>query len=116
MLLESLEVQDFRNLRGSLNPSSGLNILVGDNGQGKTNWLESIYLLSTTKSFKTAKPQEAIRFDGELAIVRGTVRESEEIARELQVALQGGMKVLSTNGKKETLHDYLGQIHAVVFN
>ena len=62
MLLESLEVKDFRNLNGTLTPSSGLNILIGDNGQGKTNCLEAIYLLSTTRSFKTAKPQEAIRF------------------------------------------------------
>jgi DNA replication and repair protein RecF len=116
MLLESLEVQDFRNLNGSLKPSSGLNILVGDNGRGKTNWLEAIYLLSTTKSFKTAKPQEAIRFGKELAIVRGIVRQSEEISRELQVALQQNSKTLSVNGKKETLHDYLGELHAVVFN
>ena len=116
MLLESVEVQDFRNLRGSLVPVSGLNILVGDNGQGKTNWLEAIYLLSTTRSFKTAKPMEAIRFGGDLAIVRGRVRQSEEITRELQVALQANLKILSINGKKETLHDYLGELHAIVFN
>jgi DNA replication and repair protein RecF len=116
MLLESLEVQDFRNLRGSLEMSGGLTILAGENGQGKTNLLEAIYLLSTTKSFKTAKPQEAIKFGQELAIVRGRVRQSEEVVRELQVALQANSKIFSTNGKKETLNDYLGQLHAVVFN
>ncbi len=116
MLLESLEVEDFRNLRGSLNASSGLNILVGRNGQGKTNWLEAIYLLSTTKSFKTAKPQEAICFGKELAIVRGRVEQSEDIVRELQVAIQPNSKIISINGNKETLHDYLGELHAVVFN
>lgn len=116
MLLESLEVHDFRNLNGSLAPSSGLNILVGDNGQGKTNCLEAIYLLSTTRSFKTAKPQEAICFGSELAIVRGRVRQSEEISHELQVAIQPSSKVLTINGKRETLHEYLGELHAVVFN
>ena len=116
MLLESLEVKDFRNLRGTLDPSSGLNILVGDNGRGKTNWLEAVYLLSTTRSFKTAKPQEAIRFGGDLAIVRGRVRLSEEISHELQVAIQPNSKILSVNGKRETLHQYLGELHAVVFN
>lgn len=116
MLLESLEVKDFRNLRGSLVPTSGLNILVGQNGQGKTNWLESIYLLSTTRSFKTARPQEAIRFGEDLALVRGSVRQSEEIARDLQVALQTNAKILSINGKKETLHEYLGELHAVIFD
>jgi DNA replication and repair protein RecF len=116
MLLESLEVQDFRNLNGTLAPTDGLNILIGDNGRGKTNWLESIYILSTTKSFKTAKPQEAIRFGKELAIVRGRVRQSEEITHELQVAIQPNSKILSINGKKQTLHEYLGELHAVVFN
>jgi DNA replication and repair protein RecF len=116
MLLESLEVQDFRNLNGLLRPSNGLNILVGNNGRGKTNWLEAVYLLSTTKSFKTAKPQEAIRFGKELAIVRGGVRQSEEILHELQVAIQPTSKILSVNGKKATLHEYLGELHAVIFN
>ena len=61
MILERLEANDFRNLNGYLSPSNGLNILVGDNGQGKTNWLEAIHLLATTRSFRTPKPQEAIR-------------------------------------------------------
>ena len=116
MLLKSLEVKDFRNLSGTLVPDPGLNILVGNNGQGKTNWLEAIYILSTTKSFKTARPQEAIRFDHDLAIIRGDVQRSEEIVHQLQVALQPNSKILSVNGKKETQHEYLGELHAVVFN
>jgi len=116
MLLEFLEVQDFRNLNGSFNPTGGLNVLVGDNGRGKTNWLEAIHFLSTTKSFKTAKPQEAIRFGKDLAIVRGRVRQSDEISRDLQIAIQPTSKILSVNGKKETLHEYLSELYAVVFN
>ena len=116
MLLKSLEVKDFRNLRGTLVPDAGLNILVGNNGQGKTNWLEAIYILSTTKSFKTARPQEAIRFEADLGIVRGRVQRSEEIVHDLQVAIQPNSKILSVNGKKETQHEYLGELHSVIFN
>ena len=116
MFLEALEVQNFRNLQGSLKPSKGLNILVGDNGQGKTNWLEGVYMLATTRSFRTAKPQEAIQFGGDLAIVRGEVRRSEEISRKLQITLQANAKALGVNGKKTTLAEYLGQLNAVVFN
>ncbi|MEP6705844.1 MAG: DNA replication and repair protein RecF, partial [Acidobacteriota bacterium] len=116
MLLESVEVQDFRNLNGLLRPSSRLNILVGNNGRGKTNWLEAIHILSTTRSFKTARPQEAIRFDKELAIVRGRVRQSVEISRDIQVAIQPNSKILSVNGKKVSLQEYLGELHAVIFN
>ena len=116
MLLKSLEVKDFRNLCGTLVPEAGLNILVGNNGQGKTNWLEAIHILSTTKSFKTARPQEAIRFESDLGIVRGRVQRSEEIFHELQVAIQQNSKILSVNGKKETQHEYLGELHSVIFN
>lgn len=116
MILQRLETQDFRNLGGSISPSSGLNILVGDNGQGKTNWLEAIHLLATTRSFRTGKPQESIKFGMELAIVRGSVRRSEEIVRDLQVALQANSKTLTLNAKKTTLTEYLGELSSVVFN
>jgi DNA replication and repair protein RecF len=115
MLLESLEVQNFRNASGEIRCGSGLNIIFGDNGQGKTNWLEAIYLLATTKSFRTAKLQEAICFEQNLAIIRGTVQQSAEIHRTLQVALQSNSKTLTINGKNEVVHRYLGQLHAVVF-
>lgn len=116
MLLESLEVQNFRNLQGVINCGHNLNIIFGENGQGKTNWLEAIYLLATTKSFKTAKLQDSINFGEELAIIRGKVKQSEEIHRTLQVALQGNTKTLSVNNKKETVTRYLSELHAFVFN
>src|SRR5687768_2173648 len=47
MLLESLEVLNFRNLRGNIRFAPGLNILAGENGQGKTNWLEAIGVLAS---------------------------------------------------------------------
>jgi DNA replication and repair protein RecF len=116
MLLESVETENFRNLDGAAQFAHGLNILVGFNGQGKTNWLESIHILATTRSFKTAKLQEAIRFGEDLAIIRGRVMRSEDIHRDLQAALQGNTKSFLVNGKRETLQRYLGQLHAVVFN
>jgi|ERR1041384_4861593 DNA replication and repair protein RecF len=115
MLLESLEVHNFRNLSGQVSWSPGLNLIFGDNGQGKTNWLEAIYLLATTKSFRTQRPQEAIKFDENLAIVRGVVARSSEVQRELQIALQGSTKTLSVNGKREAVARYLGQLHTVAF-
>ncbi len=117
MQLETLEIQNFRNLEGKVHFRDGLNIIYGENGQGKTNWLEAIYILANTKSFKTAKLQEAIRFDtDEIAFIRGSVRQSAEIVRNIQVTLEGNTKTLSINGKKETLNRYSGQLHALIFN
>lgn len=115
MLLESLEVHNFRNLSGKALWGAGLNIIHGDNGQGKTNWLESIYLISTSKSFRTQRLQEAISFGEDLAVVRGRVVRTEEVQRELQVALQGGNKTLLVNGKRESITNYLGQLSVVAF-
>lgn len=116
MLLELLEAENFRNINGKIICGKHLNILFGENGQGKTNWLEAIYLLATTKSFKTARLQEAIKFDENLALVRGRVHQGEDINRVLQVALEGNTKTLSVNNKKETVQRFLGQLHAVNFN
>lgn len=116
MLLEALEARNFRNLSGQIVCGNNLNILFGENGQGKTNWLEAIYLLATTKSFKTARLQEAIKFGEELAVVRGKIHQGENIERALQVALEVNIKILTVNDKKETAAQYLGKLHAFVFN
>ena len=116
MLLTELEARGFRNLRGNAVCGDGLNILLGDNGQGKTNWLEAIYLLATTRSFRTAKLSEAINFDEGIAVVVGSVLQSREIKHELRVVLEGNAKAFSVNGKREAAGRYLGELHAVIFN
>jgi|ERR1051326_7447459 DNA replication and repair protein RecF len=115
MLLESIEVHNLRNLSGEVFCGDGLNFILGENGQGKTNWLEAIYLLATTKSFRTQRPQEAIRFDENLAVVRGRVARSPGVYRDLQVTLQGNSKSFLLNGKRDTVANYLSQLHVVAF-
>src|SRR5688572_19066740 len=115
MQLETLETSNFRNISGKLAFGSGLNLLIGDNGQGKTNWLEAISVLATTRSFRTAKLQEAIRFDEEMAVIDGFVKVSGEITRELRALIQERIKQFAINGKREFIPNYLGQLHAVVF-
>ena len=116
MLLESIEAYSFRNLSGNLGLDPGLTILTGENGQGKTNWLEAIAILASGRSFRTQKLQEAAAFGESGFTVRGSVREAAEITRTLGVLVQGNAKTLSVNGKRETAQAYLGQLNAVVFN
>jgi DNA replication and repair protein RecF len=115
MLLEWIEVHNFRNLSGRVSWGNGLNIIFGDNGQGKTNWLEAIYTLATTKSFRTQKLQDAVRFNEDLGVIRGSVGRSEEVHRDLQVTLQGNTKTISINGKREAIARYLRQLNVVAF-
>ena len=116
MLLESIEAKDFRNLQGTIAFADGLNILIGENGMGKTNWLEAIAVLSSSRSFRTAKLQDAINFGSQTAMIFGSVRESPEIVRDLRIVIAGNTKTVTVNAKKETVSRYLGQLHAVIFN
>ncbi len=71
MTIQSLQLLDFRNYESlSLSFGEGRNILYGDNGQGKTNLLEAIYLAGTTKSHRGSKDREMIRLGKEEAHIR----------------------------------------------
>ncbi len=64
MQVSRLTFEGFRNLKpGSFEPDSGVNVIVGENAQGKTNLLEAIWLFTGTKSFRSAKDSELIGFD-----------------------------------------------------
>jgi len=115
MLLSTIEVTNFRNLTGKLVWGPHLNIIFGRNGQGKTNWLEAIYVLARTKSFRTQRLQEAIKFNESLAVVRGIVTAGLELQRDLQVTLQNNTKTIQVNGKREVLTRYLSQLQVFSF-
>ena len=114
MHLSHLEAINFRNLSGALDFSPGLNVIFGANAQGKTNWLEAVYLLGTTKSFKTAQPKEAINHNADEAILRGTIV-SGQFSRDIQLLLTRTTKQTFVNGKREAVTRYLGILDAIAF-
>ena len=69
--IESIKLSNFRNYESlELSFDKGTNIFYGDNAQGKTNILESVYLCGTSKSHKGSKDKEIIRFDQEESHIR----------------------------------------------
>lgn len=79
MIIKSLALNNFRNYNNlSVVFGEGINILYGDNAQGKTNILESIYIGSTTKSHKGSKDKEVIKLDKEEAHIRILLEKQEE--------------------------------------
>ena len=115
MLLAAIDATNFRNLSGRIEWGPRLNIIYGNNGQGKTNWLEAIYLLARTKSFRTQRLNEVIKFGEQLAVVRGTVTTGSDLERELQVSLHDNTKTIFVNSKRETLARYLTQLQVFSF-
>jgi len=115
MLLASIEAINFRNLSGRIEWGPNLNIIFGNNGQGKTNWLEAIYLLARTKSFRTQRLQETVKFGEQLSVIRGIVTTGTGLERELQVSLHENSKTIFVNAKRETLARYLTQLQVFSF-
>lgn len=115
MFLRSIAAQKFRNLEGEIIWGDGLNILYGNNGQGKTNWLEAIYLLAHAKSFRTRQLNEATRFGERHSSVQGKVARGNGVERDLRVSIQGNTKQTAVNGKREPISRYAAQLHAVCF-
>lgn len=114
MHLLRLEAHRFRNLSGAIEFAPGLNILYGANAQGKSNWLEAVYLLATTKSFRTSHPRETLSHGESEALLRGAVIEGH-LTRELQLLLTETTKQTFVNGRREAVTRYLGALHAVAF-
>src|SRR5882724_8364692 len=115
MILDSLEVNNFRNLSGKVFWGSGLNVIYGNNGQGKTNWLEAIHTLSRTKSFRTQRLQESIRFGEQTAFIEGLVSVGQDLRREMRISLRENTKSIWVNGKRESLARYLGLLQVFAF-
>lgn len=118
MILRSLTAQHFRNLEAadqSFHPLA--NIIVGRNGQGKTNLLEAIYFLATTKSFRTSRIGSLFRFDAPSLFVSGAV-EREGIERTLSVGLEAETKrrVLTINAEKVPLAPYLNALTVFAYS
>ena len=70
MRVKSISVNNFRNLSpAKITPDGGLNLILGDNAQGKTNLLESVCLCCLGKSPRTDKEREMINYDADFARV-----------------------------------------------
>ncbi|MDF2871676.1 MAG: recF [Anaerocolumna sp.] len=88
MFIKTLELKDYRNYESlSMDFSQGVNILYGDNAQGKTNILESLYMCGTTKSHRNSKDREVIRFGMDESHIR-VVLENKGVPHKIDIHLK----------------------------
>lgn len=114
--VENVRVGDFRNLAAvSFEPDPHFNVLWGDNGQGKTNLLEAIYVLGALKSFRSFKNRELIREGAEQATIEA-VFDRGGSRRDARVTVRPTSRRVEVNQKPVTqLRDFFGTFNAVVF-
>ena len=118
MNLTDITLTDFRNYRQlQVSFEPGVNLIVGDNAQGKTNLLESVIYLGSGKSFRTQKTAELVRLGAEFADIQGSVYSQERNQTLRWVLFSGGRpRQLFLNGvKKKTAGDISGVLQTVLF-
>ena len=118
MLIKTLELENYRNYKSlSIEFDKGVNILYGDNAQGKTNILEAIYVSATTKSHKGAHDRDIINFDSEEAHIK-TLLDKEGLERRVDMHLRKskakGIAIDKVRIKK--VAELLGLLNIVFFS
>jgi DNA replication and repair protein RecF len=121
LTLDEVAIVDLRNVaHARLEPATGLNVITGNNGQGKTSILEAIYLLATSRSFRTSRLSELVRHEQDVGSVRGRFSERSEagsLTREQSVGLQRGRRTVRLDGQPPTsLTHYATRSPVVVFD
>lgn len=121
LALERIVIRGLRNIdRIAMDPAPRINVISGNNGQGKTSILEGVYLLSTSKSFRTPRLTEVVRHGQTTASVRGTFAErwpDITVRREQSVGLENGRRLCRLDGQApSSLSSYATRSPVVVFD
>ena len=101
MRFKELKYYNFRNIdNSSINTDCRNVILEGINGQGKTNILESVYLLSYGSSFRTGNSKEIITFNKDRLHIVGIAVSDDGLERKVEYVNQGGKRRILLDGKE----------------
>lgn len=116
MYIRDLKVKNFRNYSElAINFDNKVNVIIGENAQGKTNLMESIYVLAMAKSYRTSKDKELIRWDQDYAKIEGWV-EKKDFGLPLELTITKKGKRAKCNHLEQTrLSQYIGHLNVVIF-
>jgi DNA replication and repair protein RecF len=118
MQIDYLQLFNFRNYeRLAVNFNSGINILYGDNAQGKTNILESIFVAATTKSHRGSKDRELIKIKEDEAHIRIGIKKAG-VGHKIDMHLKrSGSKGAAVDGiKLKKSSELYGLLHVIAFS
>lgn len=118
MIVSRLELVDFRNYSSaSFDLTSGTTVVIGDNGQGKTNFAEALAYLATLTSFRGAPGDALVRVGADHGIIRATVRHDDdrESLIEAEIRAVGRNRVQVNRQKLQRVRDLLGTVRVTVF-
>ncbi len=116
MILKNISIRRFRNYSElDLELNDKINIFYGQNGEGKTNILESIYVLALTKSHRSFIDNNLIKTGEESAIIKGTIK--KDMSYNLEIFLGKTKKQVKIDNKLESkLADYIEKMNVIIFS
>ncbi|MCC3359340.1 DNA replication/repair protein RecF [Bacillus sp. REN16] len=116
MFIEEIELTNYRNYEKlSIHFEDKVNVILGENAQGKTNVMESIYVLAMAKSHRTSNDKELIRWDEEYAKIEGRVQKRNGPLTLQLVVSKKGKKAKSNHLEQQKLSQYVGNMNVVMF-
>ena len=116
MILKNIDVHSFRNYEKlKLDLNDKVNIIYGNNGQGKTNILESIYVLALTKSHRSFIDNNLIKTGEEKAIIKGTLKTNLSYNLEITIG-KTSKKVKIDNSNIPKLAEYIDKMNVIIFS
>jgi len=117
LFIKKLSLKNFRNyVLADIEFTKNINIIIGNNAQGKTSLIEGIYALSTTKSHRTSKDTQMIRFEQDFAKVDTVISIPDVGDIELSLVIAKKGKTAKYNGiSASKLSAYIGKLKTVFF-
>jgi DNA replication and repair protein RecF len=116
MFIKQLHLKNFRNYEQlEVQFENKVNVILGENAQGKTNVMESIYVLALAKSHRTTNDKDLIRWDTEYAKIGGRIQKNHgSLPMELIVSKKG-KKAKYNHIEQKKLSQYVGNMNVVMF-
>src|SRR5699024_8849031 len=116
MYIKQIQLKDFRNYHKlQIDFSNKVNVIIGENAQGKTNLLEAIYVLAFTKSYRTMHDKELIQWDKPFAKISGIIQKNQQQFPLEIIFHQHGKKAKKNNLEQKKISDYLDMMNVVMF-
>ncbi|WP_163582201.1 DNA replication/repair protein RecF [Gracilibacillus saliphilus] len=116
MYIQQLSLTQYRNYdQLSVQFDDKINVIIGENAQGKTNLMEAIYVLGFSKSHRTTKDKELIQWEQNYAKIEGSVfKRKQQFPLEIQITNKG-KKAKLNHLEQKRLSDYIGALNIVMF-